>query len=117
MLEKRFKPTDQDREVVKLLSGFGLPLERIAKAVRNPLTRRGIGVNTLQARFEHEPIAIPGPPIEASSIACPKWVTPIQVHAQGFTVPEIMRVLAQVVPVKWAFPNPLPAQLSQQGTL
>jgi hypothetical protein len=54
MLEKRFKPTDQDREVVKLLSGFGLPLERIAKAVRNPLTRRAIGVSTLQARFELE---------------------------------------------------------------
>jgi hypothetical protein len=50
-LERRFQPTDQDREVVKLLS---LPLERIAKAVRNPLTRRAIGVNTLQARFEHE---------------------------------------------------------------
>jgi hypothetical protein len=53
-LERRFQPSDQDREVVKLLSGFGLPLERIAKAVRNPLTRRAIGVNTLQARFEHE---------------------------------------------------------------
>jgi hypothetical protein len=53
-LELRFQPTDQDREVVKLLSGFALPLERICKAIRNPLTRRAIGVNTLQERFVDE---------------------------------------------------------------
>jgi hypothetical protein len=53
-LEQRFVPTDQDREVVKLLSGFGLPLDRIARAVRNPATRRCIAVTTLQARFERE---------------------------------------------------------------
>jgi hypothetical protein len=54
MLEKRFKPTDQDREVVRLLSGFALPHDRICKAVRNPLTRRAISVQTLLRHFEHE---------------------------------------------------------------
>jgi hypothetical protein len=54
MLEKRFKPTDQDREVVRLLSGFALPHDRICKAVRNPLTRRAINVQTLLRHFEHE---------------------------------------------------------------
>jgi hypothetical protein len=54
MLEARFRPTDQDREVVKLLSGFGLPLDKIARAVRNPATKRSIAVTTLQERFPEE---------------------------------------------------------------
>jgi hypothetical protein len=53
-LEQRFRPTDEQREIVKLLAGYAIPHERIAKAIRNPLTRRPIGVNTLRLRFEAE---------------------------------------------------------------
>jgi hypothetical protein len=53
-LEAKFTPTEQDREVVKLLSGFMLPHERICRAVRNPHTRRPIWVPTLLRHFEHE---------------------------------------------------------------
>jgi hypothetical protein len=53
-LEKRFQPSLEQREVVRLLSGFGLPHERICRAVRNPLTRRPINVSTLLRHFESE---------------------------------------------------------------
>jgi hypothetical protein len=53
-LEKRFNPTDEQREIVKLLAGYAIPHERIAQAIRNPLTRRPIGINTLRLRFEAE---------------------------------------------------------------
>jgi hypothetical protein len=53
-LEKRFNPTDEQRSIVQLLAGYAIPHERIAQAIRNPLTRRPIGINTLRLRFEAE---------------------------------------------------------------
>jgi hypothetical protein len=53
-LELRFKPTAEQREIVKLLAGYAIPYDRIVKAIRNPLTRRPIGTNTLLKHFEHE---------------------------------------------------------------
>jgi hypothetical protein len=53
-LETRFNPTDEQRSIVQLLAGYAIPHERIAQAIRNPLTRRPIGINTLRLRFEAE---------------------------------------------------------------
>jgi hypothetical protein len=53
-LETRFVPTDEQRSIVQLLAGYAIPHERIAQAIRNPLTRRPIGINTLRLRFEAE---------------------------------------------------------------
>jgi hypothetical protein len=53
-LEKRFVPTREQREIVQLLAGYAIPHERIVKAIRNPETRRPIGVHTLIEHFEHE---------------------------------------------------------------
>ena len=39
---------------MQLLAGYAIPHERIAQAIRNPLTRRPIGINTLRLRFEVE---------------------------------------------------------------
>ena len=53
-LEFRFEPTQEQREVVKLLSGFAVSKDRICKCVRNPDTRRPIGVHTLERAFADE---------------------------------------------------------------
>ena len=57
MLEKRFVPTLEQREIVKMLAGYAIPHDRIVKAIRNPLTRMPISVSTLAERF--------GPELEA----------------------------------------------------
>ena len=46
-----FEPTQEQRNVVKLLPGYGIPLGRIVKVVRNPNTRQPIKVETLQTNF------------------------------------------------------------------
>jgi hypothetical protein len=56
-LELRFKPTLEQREIVKVLAGYAIPHERIVKAIRNPHTRLPISVRTLVDRF--------GPELEA----------------------------------------------------
>jgi hypothetical protein len=53
-LEFRFEPTKADRELVKLLAGYALPHDRIVKAIRNPHTRRPIGIGTLYKHFADE---------------------------------------------------------------
>ena len=53
-LEQRFAPTQEQRDLVRLLAGYGIPPERICKVIRNPATRRPIGEETLRKRFEDE---------------------------------------------------------------
>jgi hypothetical protein len=53
-LEHRFEPTQEQREIVRLLVGMGVTPDRICKCIRNPLTRRPIGVETLTKRFADE---------------------------------------------------------------
>jgi hypothetical protein len=53
-LEQRFRPTDEQREIVKIMAGYAIPHDRIVKAIRNPLTRRPISTSTLAEHFEHE---------------------------------------------------------------
>jgi hypothetical protein len=53
-LERRFVPTQEQREIVRMLAGCSLPHDRIVRAIRNPLTRRPISVSTLARAFEHE---------------------------------------------------------------
>ena len=53
-LERVFEPTQEQRDVVKLLAGYGTPLDRIVKVARNPNTRRPIKVETLQKHFADE---------------------------------------------------------------
>jgi hypothetical protein len=54
MLERRFVPTQEQREIVKLLAGYAIPADEIVKAIRNPLTKRPIATSTLIRCFEHE---------------------------------------------------------------
>jgi hypothetical protein len=53
-LERQFKPTVEQRALVRLLAGFLIPHDRIVQAIRNPRTRRAINVSTLLRHFEHE---------------------------------------------------------------
>jgi len=53
-LEFKFQPTQEQREIVRLLVGMGVTADRICKCIRNPLTRRPIGVETLTKRFADE---------------------------------------------------------------
>jgi hypothetical protein len=53
-LENRFVPSAENREVVKLLAGFAVPKDRICRCVRNPETRRPIGIPTLEKHFADE---------------------------------------------------------------
>jgi hypothetical protein len=53
-LEKRFVPTREQREIVHMLAGYAIPQERIVKAIRNPHSRRPIGIDTLHEHFEAE---------------------------------------------------------------
>ena len=53
-LEQRFAPTQEQRDLVRLLAGYGITPDRICKVIKNPHTRRPIVVETLQLRFENE---------------------------------------------------------------
>ena len=46
----RFKPTDEEREVVKMMAALGTPLKDMARNVR----KGGIDVNTLTKYFDEE---------------------------------------------------------------
>lgn len=50
----RFKPTDEQRQNVEAMVGFGLTFREIASLIRNPETHEGISVNTLQRHFRSE---------------------------------------------------------------
>jgi hypothetical protein len=54
MLERRFVPTQEQRSIVQLLAGYAIPHDEIAKAIRNPATKRSISTSTLARCFEHE---------------------------------------------------------------
>lgn len=49
-----FEPTDEMRERVKALSGYGMPQLDIARLVKNPRTEKGISLKTLLAHFRDE---------------------------------------------------------------
>jgi hypothetical protein len=53
-LEQRFAPTQEQRDLVRLLAGYGIPPDRICKVIKNPHTKRPIGRETLEKRFEDE---------------------------------------------------------------
>jgi hypothetical protein len=53
-LELRFVPSSDQREIVKLLAGFAVPKDRIVRCIRNPDTRRPIGIPTLEKHFADE---------------------------------------------------------------
>jgi hypothetical protein len=48
-----FEPTDEQRNLVKLLAGFGIPQERICLVVNSPRTGRPITKETLERAFAH----------------------------------------------------------------
>jgi hypothetical protein len=53
-LDYRFEPNQEQRDLVKLMSAFGIPNERIARVIRNPKTQRHISAGTLEKRFAEE---------------------------------------------------------------
>ena len=50
----KFIATDEQRNVVKLAVAEGISQERIARMIRNPLTKLPISVDTLAIAFAHE---------------------------------------------------------------
>jgi hypothetical protein len=52
--ENAFVPNAEQKQLVRLLSGFGIPGYRIIKVIKNPLTGRGIGLPTLERCFVNE---------------------------------------------------------------
>jgi hypothetical protein len=50
----KFVPTPDQREVVKLLSGRGIPQEHIRRLIRNPQTRKPLAIKTLERAFVTE---------------------------------------------------------------
>jgi hypothetical protein len=53
-LEFRFEPTQEQRDLVRLLAGYGVTPDRICKVIKNPDTRRPIATTTLERRFKDE---------------------------------------------------------------
>src|SRR5215468_4965241 len=49
-----FVPTDDDRNIVGVLSACGIPQERIRLVVLNPATGKPIEIETLQRAFAYE---------------------------------------------------------------
>ena len=49
-----FKPTKEQRKLVKLLAGFGIPQDRICLVVNSPRTGRPITKETLERAFAYE---------------------------------------------------------------
>jgi hypothetical protein len=82
-LEHAFEPTKEHRELVKLLAGYGIPEARIVKVIRNPHTRRPIGVETLKKHFEEE---LESGAMEMDAVVCEMLSTKIR---QGNIVPII----------------------------
>ena len=51
---KKFVPTPDQREVVTLLAGRGIPQEYIRQLIRNPQTGRPVSIKTLERAFATE---------------------------------------------------------------
>ena len=51
---KKFVPTPDQREVVKLLAGRGIPQEYIRRLIRNPQTGKPLSIKTLERAFATE---------------------------------------------------------------
>jgi hypothetical protein len=51
---KKFVPTPDQREVVKLLAGRGIPQEHIRRLIRNPQTGKPLSIKTLERAFATE---------------------------------------------------------------
>ena len=51
---KKFVPTPDQREVVKLLAGRGIPQEHIRQLIRNPQTGKPLSIKTLERAFASE---------------------------------------------------------------
>jgi hypothetical protein len=49
-----FLPTDEQRENVGAMVGYGLPLEKICRLIRNPQTGKPVDEKTLRKAFPHE---------------------------------------------------------------
>lgn len=49
-----FKPTDEQRALVKRLAGHRFPMDEIVMLVINPATKQPISVTTLQSHFPNE---------------------------------------------------------------
>jgi len=52
--DRTFRPTEKDRETVKLLASLGIPQEHICLKIRNPQTKKPISKPTLQRMFKEE---------------------------------------------------------------
>lgn len=51
---KKFVPTPDHRELVKLLATRGIPQEYIRRLIRNPQTARPVSIKTLERAFATE---------------------------------------------------------------
>jgi len=51
---KRFEPTEHQRELVKALLAFGVPLANVCRFVLNPQTGRPVSYNVLARVFRNE---------------------------------------------------------------
>lgn len=49
-----FEPTKDDRELVGMLAGNGIPHRIVARFIKNPTTGEHIGFNTLKRQFKEE---------------------------------------------------------------
>ena len=49
-----YRASDQDREAVALMVGYGIPLDEIRRVVINPATGKAIGLQTLRRHFKTE---------------------------------------------------------------
>ena len=49
-----YRASDQDREAVALMVGYGIPLDEIRRVVINPATGKAIGLQTLNRHFRTE---------------------------------------------------------------
>jgi hypothetical protein len=66
-IDFRFDPSQEQRDLVKLLAGYGIPNDRIARVIRNPASQRHISASTLERRFVHE---LETGAIEMDAICC-----------------------------------------------
>jgi hypothetical protein len=65
--ENAFVPTVEQKQLVRLLAGFGIPPLRITRVIKNVHTGRPIGVPTLERCFQDE---LECGAVEMDSVAC-----------------------------------------------
>lgn len=51
---KKFEPTKEQRDIVKALTGFGIPQDQIRLLIENEYTGKPISEQTLRVAFRHE---------------------------------------------------------------